>query len=113
MKGVIVAVCAAFSLILSEVKAENVCSYTKGMPEAVAILSLEAAGQVCSQTNESVYLGANVNHNAMSTCPSRSTGAYATHGAASGSIPLNYCCTADQAFPSSSNSGCLEPRYSR
>ena len=38
------------------------------------------------------------------TCLSRSTGAYATHGAASGSTPSN--CTTDQALPSSSKSGC-------
>ena len=37
----------------------------------------------------------------MLTCPSRSIGASATHGAASGSIPLN--CTTDRALSSSSN----------
>ena len=37
-------------------------------------------------------------------CPSRSTGAYATHGAASRSGPSS--CTTDRALPSSSKSGC-------
>ena len=37
----------------------------------------------------------------MPTCPSGSTGAYATHGAASGSTPSN------------SEPGCYEPRYSK
>ena len=40
------------------------CLRTKGMAESTAIPSVEAAGQVCSQTNEFVYLGGNVNHNA-------------------------------------------------
>ena len=34
------------------------------MPEFTAIFSVEAAGQVYNQTNEFVYLGGNVNHNA-------------------------------------------------
>ena len=38
------------------------------------------------------------------TCPSRSTGTHATHGAAFGSTPSN--CTTDRALPSSSKSGC-------
>ena len=40
------------------------CLRAKGMPESTAIFSVEAAGQVYSQTNEFVYLGVNVNHNA-------------------------------------------------
>ena len=36
----------------------------KGMPESTATFSVEAAGQVYNQTNEFVYLGGNVNHNA-------------------------------------------------
>ena len=36
----------------------------KGMPESAATFSVEAAGQVYNQTNEFVYLGGNVNHNA-------------------------------------------------
>ena len=34
------------------------------MPESTAIFSVDAAGQVYNQTNEFVYLGGNVNHNA-------------------------------------------------
>ena len=34
------------------------------MPESTATFSVEAASQVYNQTNESVYLGGNVNHNA-------------------------------------------------
>ena len=34
------------------------------MPESTAVFSIEAAGQVYTQTNEFVYLGGNVNHNA-------------------------------------------------
>ena len=34
------------------------------MPESIAIFSVEAAGQVYNETNEFVYLGGNINHNA-------------------------------------------------
>ena len=61
---VIVVVCAAFSLTVSEAKTEIMCSRAKGMPESTAIFSAEAAGQMYNQTNEFVYLGGNVNHNA-------------------------------------------------
>ena len=63
MMGVIVAVCPAFGLTVSEAKTEIMCSRAKGMPESAAIFSVEAAGQVYNQTNEFVYLGGNVNHN--------------------------------------------------
>ena len=47
------------------------------MSTAAAIFNVEAAGQVYNnQTNEFVYLGGNINHNADPTRPSRSTGAY-------------------------------------
>ena len=59
------------------------CLHAKGVPESTAIFNVEAAGQVYNQTNEFVYLGGT--STTMPTCPSRSTGAYATHGAASGS----------------------------
>ena len=62
--GVIVVVCVAFGLIVSEAKTEIMCLRAKGMPESTAIFSVEAAGQVYNQTNEFVYLGGNVNHNA-------------------------------------------------
>ena len=64
MMGVIVAVCAAFGLIVSEAKTEIMCLRSKGIPESTAIFSVETAGQVYNQTNEFVYLGVNVNYNA-------------------------------------------------
>ena len=82
--GVIVVVCAAFGLTVSEAKTEIVCLLAKGMPESTATFSVEAAGQVCSHTHEFVYTSGG-RPATMQTCPSRSTGAYATHGAASGS----------------------------
>ena len=63
MVGVIVVVCVAFALTISEASTEIMCLLTKGMPESTAIFNVEAAGQVCNQTNELVYLGGNVNHN--------------------------------------------------
>ena len=64
MMGVIVVVCAAFGLTVSEAKTEIMCLRAKGMPESTATFSVKAAGQVYNQTNEFVYLGGNVNHNA-------------------------------------------------
>ena len=64
MMGVIVIVCAAFGLIETEAKTEIMCLRTKGMPDSTAIFSVEAAGQGYNQTNEFVYLGGDVNHNA-------------------------------------------------
>ena len=52
IKGVIVVVCAAFGLTVSEAKTETMCLRVKGMPESAATFSVEAAGQVCNQTNE-------------------------------------------------------------
>ena len=62
--GVIVVVCAAFSVTVSEAKTEIMCLRTKGMPESITTFSVEAASQVNNQTNEFVYLGGNINHNA-------------------------------------------------
>ena len=53
--GVIMVVCVTFGLAVSEAKTEIICLRTKGMPESTAIFSVEAAGQVYSQTNEFVY----------------------------------------------------------
>ena len=64
MMGVIVVVCVAFGLTVSEAKTEIMCLRTKGKPESTATFSVEAAGQVYSQTNECLYLEGNVNHNA-------------------------------------------------
>ena len=57
-------VCTAFGFTVSEAKIEIMCLRAKGMPESTAIFSVEAAGQVYNQTNEFVYLGGNVHHNA-------------------------------------------------
>ena len=62
--GMVVVVCAAFVLTVSEAKTEIVCLRTNGMAESTATFSVEAAGQVYRQTNEFVYLGGNINHNA-------------------------------------------------
>ena len=64
MMGVIVVVCAAFGLTVSEAKTEIMCLHAKGMPEFTDTFSVEAADQVYNQTNEFVYLGGNVNQNA-------------------------------------------------
>ena len=40
------------------------CLRVKEMPESTAIFSVGAAGKVHNQTNEIIYLGGNVNHNA-------------------------------------------------
>ena len=60
----IVVVCAAFGLTVSEAKTEVICLRAKGMPESTAIFSVEVAGQENNQTSEFMYLGGNVNHNA-------------------------------------------------
>ena len=64
MMGVIVVVCAAFGLTVSEAKTEIMCLREKGMLESTATFGVEAAGQVYNQMHEFVYLGGNVNHNA-------------------------------------------------
>ena len=44
MMGVILAVCAAFGLTVSEDKTEIMCLRTKGILESTTIFSVEAAG---------------------------------------------------------------------
>ena len=61
---VIVTVCAAFGLTVSEAKTEIMCLRTRGMSDAASTFSVEAAGQVYKQTHDFVYLGGNVNHHA-------------------------------------------------
>ena len=102
MRVVITVVCAAFGLIVLETTTEIMRLRAKRMPESTAMFSVEAAGQVYKQTNEFVYPGGT--STTMPACPSRSTGAHATHGAASGSTTSN--CTTDRALPSSSKFGC-------
>ena len=64
MMGMIMVVCAAFGLTVSEAETEIMCLRAKGMLESTATFNVEAAGQVYNQTNEFVYLGGNVNQNA-------------------------------------------------
>ena len=64
MMGVIVVVCAAFGLTVSEAKTEIMCSRAKGMSESTATFSVKATCQVYNQTNKFAHLGENVNHNA-------------------------------------------------
>ena len=65
MMEVIVVVCAAFGLTVSEAKTKAMCLRAKGMPESTATFSVEAAGQVYNQTtNDFVYLRGNVDQNA-------------------------------------------------
>ena len=64
MIEVIVVVCGVFSLTVSEATTEIIYLRTKGMSGPAAIFSLEAAGQLYNQTNDFVYLGGNINHNA-------------------------------------------------
>ena len=52
-------VCSSVSSIT-----EIMCLRAKGTPESTATFSVEVAGQVYNQTNEFVYLGEKVNHNA-------------------------------------------------
>ena len=61
--GVIVVVCVAFGLTVSEARTQIMRLRAKGMPESTATFSVEAAGQVYNQTNEFAYFGGNVNHN--------------------------------------------------
>ena len=62
MMGVVVAMCMAFGLTVSETKTEIMCLRTKGVPDATAIFSVGAVGQVYDKTKEFVYLGGNVNY---------------------------------------------------
>ena len=108
--GVIVVVCAAFGLTVSEVNTEIMCLRAKGMPESTATFSVEAAGQVYNQTNGFVYLWGNVNHNA-----DLSIEVYRRiHNAwwSFGKYTLSHC-TTDRALPSSSKYRWSEPRYLR
>ena len=60
----IVTVCTAFALSVSEAKTEIMCLRTREMPNVTATFSVEVAGQVYKQTHEFVDLGGNVNHHA-------------------------------------------------
>ena len=62
--GMIMVVCAAFGLTILGAETEITCLRTKGMPKSTATFSVETADPVYNQTNEFVYPGGNVNHNA-------------------------------------------------
>ena len=109
MIGVVVVVCGAFGLTVSEAKTEIMCLHTKEMSEATAIFSVEAAGQVYNQTNEFIYLRGDENHNAALSIAINS--AYAAYGAASGRTPSSV--TTGRVLPLNSNSVCQDPRYLR
>ena len=69
MRGIVV-VCTSFGLTISdEAETENICLRTKEMAEPIAMFNIEAAGQVHSQTNDFVYLGEDINHNAHEADP--------------------------------------------
>ena len=73
MGGVIVVVCAAFGLTVSEAKTEITCLRAKGMPEPIAKFSVEAAAR-CTTRRTSLYTSGEMS-TTMPTCPSRSTAA--------------------------------------
>ena len=79
MMGVIVVVCAAFDLIVSEVKTEIMCLRTTKVPESTTTFSVKTVGQVYNQTNEFVYLGGSVNHNNADLSTERSRPAHTRH----------------------------------
>ena len=64
MMGVILTVCAAFGLTVSEAKTEIMCLRTRRMSDAAVTFSVKASGQVYKQTHDFVYLERNVNHHA-------------------------------------------------
>ena len=64
MMWMIVVVCVALGLTVSETKTGIIGLRAKGMPESTAIFSVETAGQVYNHTNEFVSLGGNVSHSA-------------------------------------------------
>ena len=61
MMVVIVTVCEAFGLTVSEAKTEIMPLRTRGIPDATTTFNIEAAGQVYKQAHD---LGGNVNHDA-------------------------------------------------
>ena len=61
---VIITVCAALGITISEAKTEIMCLRTRGIPDAATTFSVEAACQVYKQAHDFVYLGGNINHDA-------------------------------------------------
>ena len=106
--GVIVVVYAAFGLPVSEAKTKIMCLRTNEMPEPTAAFSVGAADQVYNQTNEFVYLGGNVNHNADLSIEVNRRIRNAWCSFRKYTLKL----FDRPSAPSSSKSGCSEPRYS-
>ena len=99
---VIVTVCMAFGLTVSEAKTEIMWLPTRGMPGATVIFSVEAAGLVYKQTHEFLYLGGNVNHHPDLSIEvdRRIRNAWCSFR------KYSLECTTDRALPSSLRSGC-------
>ena len=64
MMSVIVVVCAAFGLTVSEAKTEITCLRTKGMLESTAIFNVQAAGYVYTNDERVRIPRGELNHNA-------------------------------------------------
>ena len=94
MLGLIVVVCAAFGLTASKIESEIMCIRTKGI--AGVHCDIKRRGSEPGVQRSSYTSGGT--STTMLTCPSRSIGVYATHGAAFASIPSN--CTTNRALPS-------------
>lgn len=56
------AVCVAFSMVVSEAKGEIMCMRSWGVVDATGAFTGEVAGQVDNQTHDIVYLGGSVDH---------------------------------------------------
>ena len=108
--GVIVVVCAVFGLTVSEAKTKIMCLRAKGGAGVHRHIQRRGQRARCTTRRTRLYTSGGTS-TTMPTCPSRSTGAYATHGTASGSTPSN--CTTGRALPSSSESGCYKSRGAR
>ena len=94
MVVVIATVCEAFGLTVSEAKTEIMCLRTRGVPDPATTFSVEAAGLVTNKRMIS-YTSGGIS-TTTPTYPSKSTGAYAPRGAASGSTPSN--CMTDRVL---------------
>lgn len=74
---------------------DKTCLRTSGMLDAADTFGIEAACEVYKQAHGFFYLGEK--STTMPTCPSKSTGAYATPGAATRNTLMNF--TANQVLP--------------
>ena len=86
--GVIVAVCAAATTTVSEAKTEIMCLRMKRMP-AFTTHSEQMQLARCRTKRTSLYTSRGMS-TTISTCPSMSSGVYATYGAAFERTPSNH-----------------------